>query len=803
MAGPNGLLEPGNIDLTKRPVVKNADGSISTVRSMSTNIDGQEVLIPTVSDDGKILDDDAAVDLYMKTGKHLGKFSSPDAATSYAETLHQDQEKLYGGAAMPTQLPPELQGLQLDLPNINDPKVNSVSNQNGLDWWQRFLVKNLFDTQPNKRKAYLNQLGYEMGKDGESYRPIGSDAAFIDIEDSQEPPKDHAIPLAVFVDPDAWQEFAKDLGDVAFDVVVEGPLTSVGQVLGGQAGLAGGAAVTKHPAGAAAGQIAGGIAGSAAGKAVAESIKGGLANWILDDENQPPQDVQETVYQSIMTGLLSTAGRLGADGLKKWTKIGAEKTQKMLQEIAVRKSNGAWNMDLAKDFAQNPEKYTPENVKGATRKLLEFADSVFGSSAETPHTTRMMKGGIAAKTIDPLNKRADLEIEKLSHMPEANFTVEEIVATAKDRIKDLKGKKFPTQDEERAVKFLSDEVEKLKSKMKKAPESVEAQLDEYGRELAPDILPDQYGELTYKEGRDILKRWQNAAYEEGVVKNNGTMKRITHGLKELADAKAGSVGSDLPKINLHRSKIIQADKVMRDVIKKSGMQAANTGKPTLAKEAVKRSFEMTDEVLGTKLSKGAETLQWQHAVNAVYEAPAAFGSGSVLADAMRQGVREASTGGFGAGSVASAFVTPIPFIDPISKAKIVGGIAALGGAKGFIQGAKKGASFSSPDVLVDQFSKVKATLDVLNKEPKLVREILQGVGPLNFQGAANLAATQVGSVAPSAPQPPLQAAINPEPGAGPTAGAGVDQAANGGGQTALPPELADFQLVMPEADENP
>jgi hypothetical protein len=90
-----GLLEQGNIDLTNRPQVKNEDGSISTVRSMSANIDGKEVLLPTVSEDGKILSDKEAIAQYKSTGKHLGKFDNPANATAFAKKLHQQQEQLY------------------------------------------------------------------------------------------------------------------------------------------------------------------------------------------------------------------------------------------------------------------------------------------------------------------------------------------------------------------------------------------------------------------------------------------------------------------------------------------------------------------------------------------------------------------------------------------------------------------------------------------------------------------------------------------------------------------------------------
>lgn len=89
-----GGIEQGNIDVMHRPTVHNADGSTSSVRSMSTNLDGREVLMPTVSEDARIMSDNEAVDQFRNTGRHLGMFDSPESANRYAGRLHDQQEAL-------------------------------------------------------------------------------------------------------------------------------------------------------------------------------------------------------------------------------------------------------------------------------------------------------------------------------------------------------------------------------------------------------------------------------------------------------------------------------------------------------------------------------------------------------------------------------------------------------------------------------------------------------------------------------------------------------------------------------------
>lgn len=87
-----GEMHPGNIDLGNRPNVPNPEtGGTSTVYSMSIGTPQGEVLIPRVSDDGRILSEPDAIEQFHKTGKHLGIYSSPDEANRAAEAIHQQQ----------------------------------------------------------------------------------------------------------------------------------------------------------------------------------------------------------------------------------------------------------------------------------------------------------------------------------------------------------------------------------------------------------------------------------------------------------------------------------------------------------------------------------------------------------------------------------------------------------------------------------------------------------------------------------------------------------------------------------------
>jgi len=98
--GADGLSDyTGNIDIGpgKRPAVKNPDGSVSSVYSMTfgPEADGSYVLVPGVRHGlDRQMTEDEAYAWYKQTGEHLGKFKSVADADGFAERLHQQQANM-------------------------------------------------------------------------------------------------------------------------------------------------------------------------------------------------------------------------------------------------------------------------------------------------------------------------------------------------------------------------------------------------------------------------------------------------------------------------------------------------------------------------------------------------------------------------------------------------------------------------------------------------------------------------------------------------------------------------------------
>ncbi len=136
-------IRPGNIDLANRPKVRNKDGSISTVLSMSFGTPDGEVLVPKVSDDGRIMSDREAMDNYYKTGRSLGVFRTPQEADTYAEALHRQQERMYTRPATANEAAPILRNAQSTgrISRADAERVRSALGANGGESFQQWLAQ--------------------------------------------------------------------------------------------------------------------------------------------------------------------------------------------------------------------------------------------------------------------------------------------------------------------------------------------------------------------------------------------------------------------------------------------------------------------------------------------------------------------------------------------------------------------------------------------------------------------------------------------------------------------------------------
>lgn len=641
----------------------------------------------------------------------------------------------------------------------HDIKQNPHAALNGLSDFQRFITKNLFDTQTERRREFLRQNGFEMSEDGEGYRPLGSKAEFQPID-----PDNRFlgfIPAYNVFTPEGWKEIVKDLGDIAFEMTAETALIGAGQ-LAGAAGIgavgatsgaiAGGATGAGIPGaavgavlGGGAGAIAGGGVGAAGGKVASEKLKEALGNLFLDKDI--PLDQKELAYQSLTAGLMSQIVKLGGPALqkmiKKWRLAKVKDTEAAMKRITVQKSNGKFNNELVDDFARNPDRYTPDNVQGATKRLLEIRDEIFGTSVDQPSTLRQIRGGVAGKAMSKLNKKADLEIERLSLDPRVNFTVDEIENIIKRRMEPLSKKSFPEPQEVQALKYFQGRLKALRKG---------AQTEKGA-----------FRELNFKEGRDFLKQMQNAAFKEGQVKDNGFVKDAAAGLKQLADAKAGELGSDLPSINASRSEILNFYNAMRRKVTDGTIQNAYVGNDSVSKQRVIETFQRMDELLLPHMDEAArdeiggsfegliKSEQFKSAVERLYKEPRAFGSGSVFRDVLREGLREGVKGGFAGGSAGAAIGAPV------TGAKIGFGL-------GFTQGARRGAALSTPERLPQQFSKIRTRIDDIEAGRILPKPVTDFTGKLidPLTGFVPEPAKQVGRIAGEIVRGGAPAALGPE-----------------------------------------
>lgn len=176
---PKGLLVPGNIDLTARPLHRNADGTISTVRSVSFDLEpalaavvkysappaGAQLLLPTISPSGAQMSNADAVKYFVRTGQHLGVFASRATVDAYAEALH-DEQAVYVDEKTADSYPHVQQVVPTAPVSTFDSRSASLSN--------RYLTADPLVAR--YRAAFLDVLAHA---EGTAYRPNSGYNTFL------------------------------------------------------------------------------------------------------------------------------------------------------------------------------------------------------------------------------------------------------------------------------------------------------------------------------------------------------------------------------------------------------------------------------------------------------------------------------------------------------------------------------------------------------------------------------------------------------------------------------------------------
>jgi len=583
--------------------------------------------------------------------------------------------------------------------NLVDESAQPAVRTTPLTMEERLIVQNIFDTQPARRAQYMKQLGFEIDpNDTNKYRPLGSDLEFqAEIDPG----------TSILFAPGGLKEKVKavaaETGKDILDLVGDAAssLLSTGAQQAGAA-LGRGAGSAAGPKGMIVGTVIGGITGGALGQQAAEEAKTSIGDLYLDANIPPDRKIQ--AVQAVIAGVAPVMIQKGA----KVAKQGFQGLLSMRANAianAAKSAGGGVTDDLLAKATQNPEMFTKEAVEGATERLGKTYKDIFGiadDKAITPKSTRALApDSLFGKAVAPLNKDATEEVAKLAKMPEANWKASDLIGPLNSKIDELASKFSRTAEEDAAFKYLKGakaEIEnKAKSQLSAMAKSGESSITSGGITLtsknakprAPSFSEDKIAntEFNFKQGREFLKKLQDDAFDREVP-GSGYLKQYAGGLRQLADEKAGALGSKLPEINAKRSQILGLFDQAKSAITPQKLTSAFIGDDTIAKQDTQLILKaMEDMGIAPGVSNAIESGAMQRVLENAYKNPKAFGSGRVQGAMISEGLAGGVKGGLGGAAVGSMVGAPQAG-------------ALVGGVTGLARGVKQGAMMARPEVAI-------------------------------------------------------------------------------------------------------
>lgn len=555
---------------------------------------------------------------------------------------------------------------------------------------ERFIVQNIFDTQPKKRASYLKKLGYEMNPEDENqYRPIGAtDQPYEEIDPGYGKAYDRGNVAGLV------KEIGLDIGDIAIDLGVSGPLTTAAATYGAAGGGALGAKIAAigGPAvatlGALAGAAGGGVAAGGAANFALEELKGAAADLLLDEKI--PQDRSLQAVQSLIVGAAPIVMKGVVSGAKHSYKAILQQRSKAIQNAI----GAGLSDDMVEVVAKNPEKFTKDKIENGVKNLSKTFKTIFGLDDPLKVDAPDNVSGMFRPKMDKLNADADVLIDQAALDETKNMSLDQFNAFIKKTVESIKGGRNSFEldgDSSRAISYL----QTLKSEINKGLGSnMTKKVIIDGEEVALEGLgkdPSQI-KLNFREQYNIAKRIQKDAFDlnENAPGSNILRKIVGsdgEGLKKILDVKVPA----LAKINADRHQLFNAYNFAVEKVNKNSVMNMYTGKDTVSKNQVREGLAAIDSQLGTKLTKEIEIGGIQSFVQNLFETSQNAGSKNINALMVSEGavgaVKGAATGA-GLGYMVGA--------------------PAAGGAVGAVTGAVKGASSAAK--LADPETALKALL---------------------------------------------------------------------------------------------